>query len=41
MTRDDAYTHFRVIVELFDDSPGVEKIRIDLALEPVKSREPT
>ena len=41
MTRDDVYKHFRVIVELFGDSPEVKKIRIDLALEPVKSREPT
>lgn len=38
MTRDDAYSHYRVIVEVFVESTEVESIRIDLALELVEGK---
>ena len=38
MTRDDVYKHFRVIIEVFPNSEVVDPIRIDLALEPWKSK---
>jgi hypothetical protein len=38
MTRDDAYGHYRVIIEVFP-FPFANTIRIDLALEPAKSKE--
>jgi hypothetical protein len=38
LSRDDAYSHYRVLVELFVESTEVETIRIDLALELVEGK---